>query len=107
MIFRYADPARDEEAYYTAKTAAQYQWENENYVGKCELCGKPMFKGAWEYEEEVVDDLDYANGYVHLRCRSNREEELEELEAERLEEAREAFDDMMGHPMEALERVAI
>lgn len=74
------DPVADAERFYQHCTANRRAWENENYVGDCELCGKPMFRGAWEYEEEIADDLDYANGYVHIRCRSNREEELAEEE---------------------------
>lgn len=78
MIFRYADPVRDAEAYYTAQTAAQEQWERENYKGKCPYCGKPMFDGAydraenWVYDEEIDD---YSHEWCMILAQEDREEE--------------------------------
>lgn len=93
MIFRYHDPAMDAEYYFEQKTAAAIQWEQENYKGKCPYCGKPMFEGAYDTAENWVydDDID---DYSHEWCRTLAQEEREEAE--------EAFDDMLGHPMEML-----
>lgn len=99
MIFRYADPVRDAEAYYTAQTAAQELWEKENYVGKCPLCGKPMFTNAYDFRENAVEDEDGEYEYIHEFCQDVRRWDREEAE--------EAFDEMMGHPMDALDRLVI
>ena len=67
MIYRYIDPERDADAYFTAQTAAQEKWERENYAGKCPACGKPMFHGAISAMENAVLD-DETDDYYHETC---------------------------------------
>lgn len=93
MLWRYADPALDEEAYRYEQDKKQERWEAEHYRGRCIHCGKPMFEGAYDTAENWVYDEDI-DDYSHEWCRTLAQEEREEAE--------EAFDDMMGHPMEML-----
>lgn len=90
------DPTRDAERYYTRITAAQEQWEKENYVGRCPLCGKPMFTGAYDSHENAVEDETGEFEYVHEFCQMLRDAE---------EEYEEAFDDQMGNPMDELDNI--
>ena len=94
MIFRYADPAMDEEYIYNKKTASRRMWEQENFKGECPYCHKPMYDGAYDRSENWVYD-EYIDDYAHERCRDHAEID------------RESFDEMMGHPMEDLERLVI
>ena len=91
------NPTMDAERYYAQTTANQRAFERENFVGICELCGKPMFLQMYGYMDRVIDDLDYAEGYVHEHCRDRHLEDLEEYEEE--------FDDQMGNPMDELDNI--
>ena len=108
MIWRYADPAMDAEAYYTETarriTANRRMWEAEHYVGDCPLCGKPMFDGDADYDEMAEKTDEFVDGYAHPGCLMRWEDEQEEAEEEaEREEARESSDEMMGDPIKALE----
>lgn len=77
MVFRYADPAMDAEAYYEAKTASRRMYELENYKGDCPYCGKPMYDNTSDRSENCVYD-EYIDDYAHERCRDHAEIDREE-----------------------------
>lgn len=91
-MYRYSDPVRDAEAYYYDQERKQKAWEDEHYRGLCPYCGKPMYEDAYDTGENYVYDEDH-DLYCHEWCRYLAQEEEE------------AFDDMMEHPMEELERL--
>lgn len=67
MMFRYADPALDEEAYRYEQDRRNRAWEAEHYKGTCPYCGMPMYEDAsdraenWVYDEQIDD-------YAHEWC---------------------------------------
>lgn len=77
MTYRYIDPVRDADAYFNAQSAAQDKWERENYVGRCPLCHKPMFTGAYDSHENAVEDETGEWEYIHEFCQMLRQEEEE------------------------------
>lgn len=90
------DPELDAERYYNKMTASRLQFERENYKGNCPCCGKPMFDGAMSIAENAVYD-DETDEYYHEACLDILIEEREETE--------EAFNEQMGNPMDALDRL--
>lgn len=87
-MFRYADPAMDAEAYYQHVSANRRQWELENYVGDCPLCGKPMYKGDADFDERAEETDEFEEGYAHCGCLFIYHEDKEQEAWERQQEKR-------------------
>lgn len=68
MVFRYADPAMDAEAYFQYCSANRRMWERENYVDNCPICGKPMYKADADYSEMAEEHNEFEEGYAHPGC---------------------------------------
>lgn len=75
MMFRYADPAMDAEAYFQHQSASRRMWELENYQGDCPLCGKPMFTNSSDFRDRAIENWEYDEGYVHEWCQELKDEE--------------------------------
>lgn len=50
------NPALDAEREYNRRTAYTKMWEQENYRGECPYCKKPMYDGAFDWEENCKYD---------------------------------------------------
>lgn len=53
MMFRYADPVLDAEAYYAYCEQRQAEWEAK--CVKCEVCGKPIDPNYDKFSFEIND----------------------------------------------------
>lgn len=90
------NPVADAERYIKHCTASRRAWELDNYKGDCPYCGKPMFTETSDWEENYRYDEELGD-FAHEYCSWQAREDAEEAE--------EAFDEMMGNPMEELDSI--